>query len=67
MKMSLVIFNNVKTFFASTKSNNNSKYNVLEYLSQMIIPHGVYGFLEESIKFFISLFNFILSLIYFYS
>ena len=66
MKMSLVIFNNVKTFFTSTK-NNNAKYNALVYLSQMIIPHGVYGFLEESIKFFISLFNFILSLIYFYS
>ena len=51
MKMSLDIFNNVKTFFTSTKSNN-AKYNALVYLSQMIIPHGVYGFLEESIKFF---------------
>ncbi len=56
MKMSLVIFNNVKTFFTSTK-NNNAKYNALVYLSQMIIPHGVYGFLEESIKFFFNLFN----------
>jgi hypothetical protein len=31
MKMSLVIFNNVKTFFTSTK-NNNAKYNALVYL-----------------------------------
>ena len=56
MKMSLVIFNNVKTFFTSSK-NNNAKYNALVYLSQMIIPHGVFGFMEESIKFFFNLFN----------
>ena len=56
MKMSLVIFNNIKTFFTSTKSYN-AKYNALVYLSQMIIPHGVYGFLEASITFFFGLFN----------
>ena len=50
MKVSLVIFNNIETFFTSIKSNN-AKYNVLIYLSKMIIPHGIYGFLEESIKF----------------
>ena len=32
MKMSLVILNNIKTFFTSTKSNN-TKYNALVYLS----------------------------------
>ena len=56
MKMSLVIFNNVKTFYVSSQSQRAKLY-ALVYLTQMAIPHNFPLFLEESIKFFFELFN----------
>ena len=56
LKMSFVIFNNVKTFFTQSQ-NVNAKLNSLNYLIQMKIPFNNNKFIEESIKFFFELFN----------
>ena len=56
LKMSFVIFNNVKTFFTQSQ-NVNAKLNSLIYLTQMKIPFNNNKFIEESIKFFFELFN----------
>ena len=56
LKMSFVIFNNVKTFFTQSQ-NVKAKLNSLIYLTQMKIPFNNNKFIEESIKFFFELFN----------
>lgn len=56
MKMSLVLFNNVKTFYLQSTRQNSKLYSLV-YMTQMAIPYNFPSFLEESIKFFFELFN----------
>ena len=54
--MSLVLFNNVKTFYLQSTRQNSKLYSLV-YMTQMAIPYNFPSFLEESIKFFFELFN----------
>lgn len=56
MKMSLIIFNNVKAFFTSATKSNAKLYSLV-FMTQMAIPYNFPQYIEEAIKFFFDLFN----------